>query len=46
MRTAVVLPAPLGPSSPHTVPSATARSKPASACLSPYRLDNPLASIA
>ena len=27
MRTAVVLPAPLGPSRPHTVPSGTARSK-------------------
>ena len=35
MRTVVVLPAPLGPSRPSTVPSSTARSSPSSAFTSP-----------
>ena len=35
--TAVVLPAPFGPSNPMTSPSATERSSPASAVTSPYR---------
>ena len=35
MRTAVVLPAPLGPSTAVTVPAGTARSMPASAVFSP-----------
>ena len=41
IRTAVVLPAPLGPSSPHTVPARTARSSPASASSAPNRLRSP-----
>jgi hypothetical protein len=40
-RTAVVLPAPLGPSSPSTVPRGTARSIPASASTAPYRFMTP-----
>ena len=35
IRTAVVLPAPLGPSSPQTVPSRTVRSNPSSAVVVP-----------
>jgi len=35
-RTAVVLPAPLGPSTPSTVPSGTRRSSPSSARTCPY----------
>src|SRR5688572_28784920 len=40
IRSAVVLPAPLGPSSPQTVPAGTDRSKPSSAggAAAPYRL--------
>ena len=34
-RTAVVLPAPFGPSRPQTVPAGTSRSTPCSACVSP-----------
>ena len=41
MRTAVVLPAPLGPSTPSTVPRRAARSTPSSACVSPKRLRRP-----
>src|SRR5262245_10301027 len=46
MRTAVVLPAPFGPRTPRTEPAGTARSRPASACVVPYRLARPPASIA
>ena len=46
IRTAVVLPAPLGPSNPQTVPGGTLRSTPASAVVAPYRLTRPSASIA
>ncbi len=46
MRTAVVLPAPLGPSTPCTVPGRTARSTPSSAWVFPKRLRRPRASIA
>ena len=45
IRTAVVLPAPFGPSTPSTVPRGAARSSPASATVSPKRLVSPLASI-
>ena len=45
MRTAVVLPAPLGPSTPRTVPRATARSTPWRAFVSPKCLTRPSASI-
>ena len=38
IRTAVVLPAPLGPSTAVTVPVGTSKSIPASAVVSPYRL--------
>ncbi len=41
MRTAVVLPAPLWPSRPSTVPEATSRSRSASACVSPKRRPSP-----
>ena len=46
IRTAVVLPAPFGPSTPSTVPGRAARSTPASAVVSPKRLTRPVASIA
>ncbi|WP_245721731.1 hypothetical protein [Nocardia crassostreae] len=36
-RTAVVFPAPFGPSSPYTIPSGTSRSNPSKAAVSPYR---------
>ena len=42
MRTAVVLPAPLGPSTPSTVPRGTARSTPCSAFVCPKCLDEAL----
>ena len=42
--TAVVLPAPFGPSRPRTVPAATVRSRPSSAVTLPYRFTRPLAS--
>src|ERR1035438_2913539 len=41
MRTAVVLPAPFGPSTPSTVPRGTDRSMPRSACTSPNDLVRP-----
>ena len=44
--TVVVLPAPLGPSSAKTVPSATSRSMPSSTTLSPNDLRSPVAAIA
>src|SRR3569833_2974546 len=44
MRTAVVLPAPLGPSTPQTVPLGTLRSRPRSAWVSPKALHSPSAS--
>lgn len=46
IRTAVVLPAPLGPRTPSTRPSRAARSTPASAVVLPNRLTSPLASTA
>src|SRR3984885_12209295 len=46
MRTAVVLPAPFGPSRPSTVPLRTARSTSASALVSPKDFLSPVASIA
>ena len=46
MRTAVVFPAPFGPSRPRTVPVRTARSTPARAVVSPKRLTSPSAQIA
>ena len=46
MRTAVVLPAPLGPSTPRTVPGGTARSTPSRACGLAEALPSPSASIA
>src|SRR6266702_1996960 len=46
IRTAVVLPAPFGPSTPSTVPGRATRSTPASAVVLPNRLTRPLASIA
>src|ERR687897_167523 len=45
MDTAVVLPAPLGPSSPRIVPFGTVRSRPSRATTSPYRLTSPRASM-
>ena len=42
IRTAVVLPAPLGPSSPSTDPAGTSRSTPSRARTSPDRLGNTL----
>ena len=45
-RTAVVFPAPLGPSRPHTVPLGTARSSPSNATVEPNRLTKPVAEIA
>src|SRR5919106_724229 len=44
--TAVVLPAPLGPSSPRTVPSVTARSRSSKATTEPYLFTRPRASTA
>ncbi|OEJ45727.1 hypothetical protein AR457_17840 [Streptomyces agglomeratus] len=44
--TAVVLPAPFGPSREKTVPSGTARSTPSSTTLSPYDLRSPFAAMA
>src|SRR5215470_4132656 len=46
IRTAVVLPAPFGPSSPSTLPTWTARSMPSSATTGPNRLTSPCAAIA
>src|SRR5262245_38033427 len=46
IRTAVVLPAPFGPSSPVTVASETTRSSPSSAVVSPYRFCSPSSTIA
>ena len=46
MRTAVVLPAPFGPSTPSTVPRGTDRSIPRSACTSPNDLTRPSTRIA
>src|SRR5215470_9385237 len=46
IRTAVVLPAPLGPSRPSTLPAWTARSMPSSAMTGPNRLASPCAAIA
>src|SRR3954468_11229688 len=46
MRTVVVLPAPLGPSTPRTVPGAASSSTPSSARTSPNDLTRPLTSIA
>ena len=46
IRTAVVLPAPFGPSRPNTVPAATSRSRPSSASVFPKRLTSPSARIA
>src|SRR5690625_2923907 len=46
IRTMVVLPAPLGPSRPKTVPRSTVRSTPSTAVVSPKRLTRPSASIA
>ena len=40
-RTAVVFPAPLGPSSPSTVPAVTSKSTPSSALTSPKDLTSP-----
>jgi hypothetical protein len=45
-RIVVVLPAPLGPSRPYTVPALICRSTPASARVSPNDLVNPTVSIA
>src|SRR5687767_10263384 len=46
IRIVVVLPAPLGPSTPYTVPLGTARSTPSTARTSPKALTRPSASIA
>jgi hypothetical protein len=46
MRTAVVLPAPLGPRSPNTVAGATSKSIPARATRSPKRFCSPRTAIA
>ena len=46
MRTAVVLPAPFGPSSPSTLPVRAVRSTPASAVVLPNRLTSPCVSMA
>ena len=43
--TAVVLPAPLGPSTPRTVPSVTPKSTPSRACVVPNRFFKPSASM-
>ena len=45
-RTAVVLPAPLGPSRPHTVPRGTSKLTPSRAVFSPNRLMRPSTSMA
>src|SRR6185312_8475854 len=45
MRTAVVLPAPFGPSTPRMAPRGTSRSSPASATVGPNRFRRPSASI-
>jgi hypothetical protein len=45
MRTAVVLPAPLGPSTASTVPVRAVRSTPSSAVVAPKRLTRPRASM-
>ena len=45
IRTSVVLPAPLGPSSASTLPSSATRSKSARACVDPNRLLTPSTSI-
>jgi hypothetical protein len=45
-RTAVVLPAPLGPSSPSTLPGGTCRSTPARARTSPKDFTRPVTLIA
>ena len=45
MRTAVLLPAPFGPSTPRIAPLGTSRSSPLSATVEPYRLTRPCASI-
>ena len=44
-RTAVVLPAPFGPSSASTVPRSALKLVPASACVVPKRFSSPSASI-
>src|SRR5437899_12225519 len=41
LRTAVVLPAPLGPSNPRIVPPGTARSRPSRAVILPNRFTRP-----
>jgi hypothetical protein len=46
MRTAVVLPAPFGPSRPQTVPDGTSKPTPSSAVVPPKRLTRPAASMA
>src|SRR5690606_2899595 len=46
MRTTVVLPAPLGPSNPNTVPAGTCRSTPSNAVVSPYLFTRPSVRIA
>src|SRR3954463_13878653 len=46
MRTVVVLPAPLGPSTPSTVPGPTASSTPSSARVAPKDLTSPLTRMA
>src|SRR4051795_10236299 len=46
MRTVVVLPAPLGPSTPSTVPGATASSTPSSARVGPKDFTSPLTRMA
>ena len=46
MRTVVVLPAPLGPRRPSTVPSGTTKDTPSTATVSPKCLTRPSASIA
>src|SRR5215831_5059724 len=46
IRTAVVLPAPFGPSRPSTLPASAARSMPSSATTWPNRLTSPCAAIA
>src|SRR5258706_9787570 len=46
IRTAVVLPAPLGPRTPRTLPSSATRSSPSRAWILPYDLWSPSARIA
>ena len=46
MRTVVVLPEPLGPSSEKTVPTGTCRSSPSTAWTSPKSFVSPCASMA